>query len=61
MLIINSADRVTISWTPFTPGFGLQESTELTPDAWANSPSGPANPITVTAGAQVKLYRLLRP
>src|SRR5262245_51628566 len=36
----------TLSWTPGTPGFVLQESANLN-EGWTNSVSGAANPITV--------------
>ncbi len=51
----------TISWTPPTPGFVLQETTSLAPTNWTNSPSGATNPITVPAVSPSKLYRLNKP
>ena len=51
----------TISWTPPTPGFVLQETTSLAPSNWTNSPSGPTNPITVPAVPPAKFYRLYKP
>ena len=53
--------QATISWTPATPGFVLQESWSLSPAAWTNSPSGAANPITVPATPPTKFYRLRQP
>ncbi len=50
--------QATISWTPPTPGFKLQERTNLTSGSWSNSPSGSTNPITVPATLLKKFYRL---
>ena len=51
----------TVSWTPNTPGFLLQEALGLSPATWSNSPSGATNPITVPATLPVKFYRLTKP
>lgn len=51
----------TVSWTPATPGFVLQENTSLGTTNWVNSPSGPANPVTVPAALPKKFYRLFKP
>jgi len=48
----------TISWTPATPGFALQENLNLATTNWVNSPSGTTNPIVVPATAPAKFYRL---
>jgi len=63
MLIIAPATpgNATISWTPNTPGFVLQETWSLSPANWTNSVSGAANPITVPAAAPTKFYRLFKP
>jgi len=53
--------QATISWTPATPGFVLQESLSLSPANWTNAPSGATNPVTVPAGLPVKFYRLSKP
>ena len=50
-----------ISWTPNTPGFLLQETLSLSPANWGNSPSGAANPVTVSATIPTKFYRLNKP
>jgi hypothetical protein len=55
------AGQVTISWTPATPGFVLQESLGLSPANWTNSPSGATNPATVSATLPSKFYRLFKP
>lgn len=54
--------QVTISWEPNTPGFSLQESTDLglAPAGWNPSPSGSANPVTVPS-TMIKFYRLQKP
>ena len=51
----------TISWTPETPGFVLQESARLSPANWSNSLSGAANPVIVPATLPAKFYRLTKP
>ncbi|PWU15813.1 MAG: hypothetical protein C5B50_14630 [Verrucomicrobia bacterium] len=50
----------TISWTPNTPGFVLQETWSLTPANWTNSLSGSANPVTFPTLA-ARFYRLRKP
>jgi hypothetical protein len=51
----------TISWTPNTPGFVLQESEQLSPANWMNSVSTTNNPVTVPAGMGRRYYRLHKP
>lgn len=53
--------NATISWTPATPGFVLQETWVLSPANWTNSLSGATNPITVPAMWPAKFYRLFKP
>ena len=53
--------QATISWTPTTPGFVLQETWVLSPANWTNSPSGATNPIVVPATVPMKFYRLFKP
>jgi hypothetical protein len=48
-------------WTPATPGFILQERTNLTLGAWGNSPRGATNPVTVPVTLPTKFYRLFQP
>jgi hypothetical protein len=55
------AGQATISWTPNTPGFILQETWVLSPANWTNSPSGSTNPIVVPATLPTKFYRLFKP
>jgi hypothetical protein len=55
------AGLATISWSPSTPGFVLQQSDSLTPPNWSDAPSGAANPATVPATLPSKFYRLRRP
>jgi len=56
-----TSGNATISWTPNTPGFVLQESASLSPVNWTNSPSGAANPTVVPATLPMKFYRLFKP
>ncbi len=51
--------NATLSWTPNTPGFVLQESSSVT-GTWTNSPSGATNPVTVPATVPTKFYRLIK-
>ena len=60
-IVPGGAGQATISWTPNTPGFGLQETWVLSPANWTNSPSGATNPITVPATVPAKYYRLFKP
>ena len=53
--------QATISWTPATPGFVLQETPSLAPSNWVNAASGAANPVTVPAAVPGKFYRLRKP
>jgi hypothetical protein len=52
--------NATISWSPNTPGFVLQETLSLT-STWTNSVSGPTNPATVPLSGSRKFYRLFKP
>ncbi|NOS70577.1 MAG: LamG domain-containing protein [Verrucomicrobia bacterium] len=53
--------NATISWTPNTSGFVLQETLSLSPTNWVNAPSGTINPIVVPATLPTKFYRLFKP
>jgi hypothetical protein len=53
--------NATISWTPNTPGFVLQESLSLAPANWINSLSGATNPVVVPATLPKKFYRVFKP
>jgi len=53
--------NATISWTPATAGFVLQETLSLSPTNWVNAPSGATNPVIVPATLPTKFYRLFKP
>ena len=53
--------NATISWSPNTPGFVLQQTSVLSPANWTNSPSGATNPITLSATNASRFYRLHKP
>jgi len=53
--------QATISWSPNTPGFVLQETLSPLPANWINSPSIATNPVTVPATLPKKFYRLYKP
>lgn len=61
LTIARTGNQATISWTPNTPGFVLQERTNLASGNWMDSPSGATNPITIPAPLPAKFYRLLKP
>lgn len=50
-----------ISWTPATPGFVLQESLNLEPGSWTNSASGATNPVVVPTTLARQYFRLAKP
>ena len=56
-----SPGNATISWTPNTPGFVLQENLNLATTNWVNSVSGATNPVIVPATVPKKFYRLFKP
>lgn len=51
----------TVSWTPATPGFMLQENLTLASTGWTNSLSGATNPVVVPATLPTRFYRLNKP
>jgi hypothetical protein len=53
--------QATLSWYPNTPGFILQECSNLAAPAWVNSTSGTNNPVTIADSSAVKFYRLIHP
>jgi hypothetical protein len=62
LTIVSAAPgQATISWTPDTPGFVLQETLSLSPANWINSPSSTTNPVTIPAALPMKFYRLFKP
>jgi hypothetical protein len=53
--------NVRITWDPNTPGYVLQETTNLSnPASWGNTAGG-FNGVTVPASGPTKFYRLQRP
>ncbi len=63
VLTIAPATRgnATISWSPNTPGFVLQQTWSLSPANWTNSPSGATNPVVVPTTLPALFYRLNQP
>ena len=61
VIVPSASSTATISWTPATPGFVLQETLSLAPTNWMNSVSGATNPVTVPAVLPAKFYRLFKP
>jgi hypothetical protein len=60
-LVDAGVSQVTVSWTPPTSGFALQESLNLSPVVWSNSPSGQTNPVTLPVTGSTKFVRLIKP
>jgi hypothetical protein len=60
-VVASGPGQATISWTPSTPGFVLQDTLSLAPPSWEDSPSGATNPVTVPANLPTKFYRLHKP
>ena len=60
-IVAAGVGQATISWTPATPGFVLQESASLAPASWSSSASAAQNPVTVSASSTTKFYRLIHP
>ena len=56
-----ASSQATISWTPDTPGFVLQETWTLSPANWTNAPSGATNPVIVPATFPSRFYRVFKP
>ena len=54
----HSIGQAQLSWSPSTPGFVLQETTNIATGQWINSPSGATNPVIVPATLPAKWYRL---
>ncbi len=55
------AGKETLSWSPKTPGFCLQETTNLFSTNWVKSASGTNSPMTITNTANIKFYRVFHP
>jgi hypothetical protein len=53
--------RQTIAWSPRSPGFVLQECTNLMPATWFNSVSGTNNPVTITNTTAFRFFRVVHP
>jgi len=51
----------TISCTPNTSSFMLQETRNLSAANWTNSPSGSTNPITLPTDGAARFFRLHKP
>jgi len=51
----------TISWTPNTTDFVLQETPTLSTSAWTNSVTGSTNPVVVQITVPAKYFRLHKP
>lgn len=61
MIVPATPGNATISWSPNTAGYVMQQTAVLSPSNWTNSPSGATNPITVPAVTPTRFYRLFKP
>jgi hypothetical protein len=53
--------EITLSWTPDTNGFVLQDSPDLAPENWTNTPNGSENPLTLPIDGGKYFFRLIQP
>lgn len=60
-IVPSAPGQGTISWTPDTLGWLLQETLSLSPASWEDAPSGSTNNIVVPATLPAKFYRLHQP
>jgi len=60
-IVPSTPGHATISWSPNTPGFVLQETWSLASPNWTNSPSGSTNPITIPTTVPARFFRLFKP
>jgi len=58
LYIERSVGQVTVSWTPNTPGFYLQESSTIGPPSWSNSASGSSNPAVLPSAGPSRFFQL---
>ena len=56
-----SATQVTISWSPATAGYVLQQNSSLDPASWTSAASAGQNPVTVSMSAASRYYRVVKP
>lgn len=61
LIIQRAGANVIISWDPNSPGFILQETTNLSNPASWSATSGGFNGMSVPASGPTKFYRLRRP
>ena len=60
-IVSTGSGQATVSWSPDTPGYVLQETLSLSPTNWVNAASGTTNPAVVPATLPTKFYRLFKP
>ena len=58
---LSNVTNAIVSWQPTFAGWLLQDSQNLAPVAWSNSPSGAINPVSVPATNETMFYRLIKP
>jgi hypothetical protein len=61
MIVPATSGNATLSWSPATPGWVLQENLNLATTNWVNSVSGATNPVVVPATVPKKFFRLHKP
>jgi hypothetical protein len=57
---LTAPGELRITWAPDSPGWVLQERTNLSPSEWVTIPMGATNPTAIQAGDSTKFYRLMR-
>ena len=56
-----AGSRVSISWSPATPGFALEMTDDLATPLWTAVPGGSNNPTSLAIGAKTRFFWLARP
>jgi hypothetical protein len=57
-IVSDSADQVTISWSPDTPTWILRQSTDLSLSVWPYASSGATNPVTLPVTEDRMFFKL---
>jgi hypothetical protein len=59
LVIQASQNGPSISWSPASPGFALEEAISLATPSWNAAPAG--NPVTISVPGAARFYRLRKP
>jgi uncharacterized repeat protein (TIGR03803 family) len=58
LALSSTPGQVTLSWTPVSPGWRLQQNDSLSTTNWSDAPSGATNPVTLPADSAMRFFRL---